>query len=384
MEQTERPRVAVWREVWLLDSETFVSGQVASMTRWEPYLAGLRRRPNLLGVDADYAPLTTTRLTSVRTQLLGPRGLVTRLAANLVDVDVRLMHAHFGTSAVHALTVARRAGLPLVVTFHGHDVTRTPRLPLGVGRQYRRRLTEVFDYADRLVAVSEFIASRLVDLGAPSDRVVIRPIGITTTHTDDDDLIPYDERRDVVFVGRLVPKKGVADLITAVSRLPGALAATTTVRIVGDGPLRGELERLAQSLGVRAKFLGHLSPRQVRQQLRSAQVLGGPSRTAPDGDAEGFGMVFLEAALQGLPTLAYRHGGVPEAVEDGTTGLLAPEGDVTALSARLHTLLADQGLAARMGQRGRARVLSDFDIQERTVALEDVYDDVAVNPRVVP
>src|SRR5690554_622290 len=328
-----RPRVAVWREVWLADSETFVRDQVAALTRWEPFLVGLRRRDNVLGVTPDLAPLASNRLTEARTQYLGSLGLRRRIASALRAADVRVVHAHFGTSATQALPIARLAGLPLVVAFHGSDLTRTPTMRWPFGATYRRRLARVFEYASSLVAVSEFIAAELVRLGAPEHKIVVRHIGIDVDPTSPPP--PARGRRGIVFVGRLVAKKGVDHLLEAVALLPFELRAKHPLRIVGAGPLRDELEARAGELGVDARFFGHQSPAEVRRRFGQARVLGAPSRTAADGDAEGFGMVFLEAAAQGTPAVAYRHGGVRESVVDGETGLLAPEGDIAALAENL-------------------------------------------------
>jgi len=369
-----RPRVAVWREVWLADSETFVRDQVAAMSRWDPYLVGLRHRPNVLGVTADLAPLASTRLTEARTQLTGSLGLRRRIARGLHEADVGLVHAHFGTSATQVLPVARRAGLPLVVTFHGYDVTRTPGLRFPFGAEYRRRLAQVFDYSSRLVAVSDFIAAELVRLGAPEHKVVVRHIGIVV---DPDQPAPSSRgRRGIVFVGRLVAKKGVDHLLEAVALLPDEVRSEHPLRIVGAGPLREQLEARARELGVDARFLGHQSPEEVRRRFGHARVLAAPSRTAGDGDAEGFGMVFLEAAAQGTPAVAYRHGGVNESVVDGETGLLAAEGDIAGLTDNLRRVLTDRALAERLGTHGRERVLAEFDIRTCTARLEDLYDEV--------
>ena len=85
--------------------------------------------------------------------------------------------------------------------------------------------------------------------------------------------------------------------------------------------------------------------------------------------------MFAEAALAGLPVVAYRHGGVVEAVADGETGLLVAEGDVSALSGALAELLTDLARAERLGAAGRARVLADFYVATNTAALEDLYDE---------
>lgn len=380
MSPPDEPCVAVWRDVWLADTETFVRDQVRALDRWRPYLVGLRRRENVLGVVPDFAPLSSGRVANLRTQWLGSLGMRSQLAAALQAGGASLVHAHFGTSAVQALPVARRAGLPLVATFHGYDVTSTPLVGLGLGREYRSRLRDVFDYASRLVAVSEFIAERLLELGAPEDRVVVRHIGIDLSESRGP-LPDFSSRSGVCFVGRLVRKKGVDHLIEAFGQLPEDLRSSTRLRIAGDGPERANLERLAAERGVRAEFLGHASPERVRELFRESEVLAAPSRTAPNGDAEGFGMVFLEAAALGTPSVAYAHGGVREAVADGRTGLLAPEGEVSTLSAHLQRLLTDRQLAEQLGLQGRERTLGEFDILDRTAELEKLYDEVVASAR---
>lgn len=111
--------------------------------------------------------------------------------------------------------------------------------------------------------------------------------------------------------------------------------------------------------------------------LAASALFAGPAKVGPDGDAEEFGRVFLEAARAGLSVVAYRHGGVPEVVADGVTGLLADEGDVTGLSAALARLLDDAAaLWAEMIKSGWRRVEEEFDVRVQTGLLEELYDRV--------
>jgi glycosyltransferase involved in cell wall biosynthesis len=181
--------------------------------------------------------------------------------------------------------------------------------------------------------------------------------------------------RDLVFVGRLVDKKGVSDLLAALSLL-AERGLRPRLAIVGDGPLRQALEEIATSRGLAVEFLGHLAPDAVAQIMRESRVFAAPSRTAPSGDAEGFGMVYLEAALAGIPAVAYRHGGVPEAIVEGATGILADEGDIEGLATAIETLLADAATRAAMGSAAEARVRAEFDIDSRTEQLVELYDEV--------
>src|SRR6185437_507604 len=131
----------------------------------------------------------------------------------------------------------------------------------------------------------------------------------------------------VLFVGRLVEKKGVEILIEAFARARAARPGASLV-IIGDGPLRPRLERRA---GEGVRFLGALPPGDVADWMRRATVLAAPSVTARDGDAEGLPNVIVEAAASALPAVGSDHSGIPEAILDGETGFIVPERDAEAL-----------------------------------------------------
>lgn len=368
---SERAIVAIWRTNWLPPSETFIVNQIGAMHRWQPLRVAAHSLTDGLGPPPDIAPFgssTAGRALGKLSARTGYRGVYGR---TLRRTQTRLVHAHFGLGAVAALPIARRNRLPLIATFHGFDVTSQPRRS-DIGERYRRQLGDVFRYASTLVAVSDYIASQLVELGAPPDKIRVHHIGIpvggrTRPHTT--------ARSGIAFVGRLVDKKGVDDLLTAITLLPDHLRDKSPLRIIGGGPRHAELRERARSLSLDVEFLGPQPPARVASLLASSSIFCGPSKTAPDGDAEGFGMVFLEAAFHGLPVVSYRHAGVPEAVQDGVTGLLAPEADVHALANHLHTLLSRPDLARQMGRAGHARVVEQFDIHRQTALLEHIYDE---------
>jgi len=106
-------------------------------------------------------------------------------------------------------------------------------------------------------------------------------------------------------------------------------------------------------------------------------VLVAPSKTAPDGDSEGLPTTILEAGALGVPTVSTRHSGIPEAVVDGSTGLLGPEGDPDTLASNIAALLADDELRRRFGAAARAHVAAHFDLSEQSRLLERLYDETA-------
>jgi glycosyltransferase involved in cell wall biosynthesis len=356
--------VVVWRRELLPTSETFVVNQMTSLTRWRPRLTGLRRVPSLLSVEPALV------LTMPERVLMRRLGTSPRLHALLRRPQTRLVHAHFGPDASEVLTAARRARCPLVVTFHGYDITSAwSSLPA----QYQRRWPDLMGYASQLIAVSDFIAERLLERGAPAEKVVVHHIGTP--------LPPSPVPRSggggpvLLFVGRLVEKKNCAGLLAAVAALPEPLRATP-VRIVGDGPLRASLEQQAAALGLDVTFLGAVDAAGVAAEMRRATVFCSPGQPASNGDAEGLPITPLEAASHALPVVAGDSGGTRDAVLDGVTGRVVPPGQAALVEA-LTAVLADAGLAARLGAAGRRHIEEHFDLVRQTALLEDIYSEHA-------
>jgi glycosyltransferase involved in cell wall biosynthesis len=177
----------------------------------------------------------------------------------------------------------------------------------------------------------------------------------------------------VLFVGRLVEKKGCEYLIRAFAQVK-QLVPDASLIIAGDGVLRGELSQLARQLGVRAQFRGALSSDEVAQELHLARVFCLPSVTAANGDAEGFGIVLLEAQASGVPVVTSAMGGASEGINEGVTGFAFRERDVDTLAARLVELLTNDAIAASFALAGPRFVSQRFDLHRCTEALEALYD----------
>jgi glycosyltransferase involved in cell wall biosynthesis len=178
----------------------------------------------------------------------------------------------------------------------------------------------------------------------------------------------------LLFVGRLVPKKGLETLLAAATQLKSS--APLTITVVGDGPLRVSLEAQAHDLGLTVRFLGALPHAEVLDLVACAWALCLPSKVAPDGDAEALGLVLLEAQARHTPVIASDSGGIGEIVEDGVTGLLFPEGDATHLALAIHRLATDPTLHTSLSLAGRARAEANFNIRTQGAILADLYQEV--------
>ena len=262
--------------------------------------------------------------------------------------------------APHALRLRRLGALDgaLVVAFRGADTTKY------VARRGPRVYARTFRETRLLLPVCEFLARRIVQLGAPAERVVVHRTGIDLRRW------PYRERHPavpgslrLVSVGRLVEKKGIAQVLAAL-RLLVDRGVRAEYRVFGDGPLRERLSALAADLGIadRVTVRGAARPGAVREGLAAADVLVAASVTAADGDEEGIPNVLKEAMASGMPVVGTRHAGIPELVEDGVSGWLVPERDEAALAAALARLAAEPERWAAMGRAGRAKVEREYDI----------------------
>lgn len=366
----KRPAVLVFRKRILPWSETFIAAQAGAMTRYAPVLAGYHREPSGEALVGDMPRLLLDAHSPVpplaKFMLKQFGRLPTRWLRAIRAYRPVLVHAHFGSSVVPGRLIARALDVPLVVTYHGMDIT----VRAGSGAELARR-REAFAAATTVIAVSEYIARRVREAGCPPEKVVVHYIGVDTAYFS-----PGTEQRSdtrVLFVGRLVAKKGVVHLVRAMREVQRAVPEAELV-IAGDGDLRAGLEQAAREAGIRATCLGVQTPEQVRALMRGAAVVAGPSIVDARGNDEGLGLVFIEAQACGTPVVVSTSGGAGEGVVDGETGLLFAPGDEAALAQHLITLLGDKGTRERMGAAARAHVEERFDLRKQTSELEHIFD----------
>ncbi len=273
---------------------------------------------------------------------------------------VEHLHAHFSTNAATvSLLVGALGGPSFSFTAHGPDEFFRP---------FENSLSLKIARARFIVAISHFCRSQLMLFSDPThwDKVAIVHCGVDpaaygrTPHTD------FGKR--VIFVGRLDPVKGALLLLEAFARVridhPNA-----TLNVVGDGPARGEAEARAAALGLTGAvtFAGYRTQAEVAALLEEADMLVLPSF------AEGVPVVLMEAMASRIPVVASRVAGVQELVEDGVSGFTVPPGDVATLADRIASLMADPEAARVMGEAGRAKVETEFNIAREGAWLAEIF-----------
>jgi glycosyltransferase involved in cell wall biosynthesis len=272
----------------------------------------------------------------------------------LVDYGVEVLLGEYLDASLPWFAVARDVGARFFVHGHGYDVSQRLREP-----QYRRDYLRYRDAAG-VITMSEASRARLVDLGLPSERVHAIPYGVDVPETAPEHT-PRGEIR-IIAVGRMVAKKAPIFTLDAFRR---ASACCPGVRLdyVGAGPLLPAAAHFVQAVALSdtVALHGARSNHVVRTLMRGADIFVQHSVTDPDtGDEEGLPVAILEAMAEGLPVVATEHAGIPEAVVDGVTGFLVPEGDTEAMAGRLAQLARDADARLAMGRAGWARARERF------------------------
>jgi glycosyltransferase involved in cell wall biosynthesis len=276
------------------------------------------------------------------------------------------LHAHFATAST---TVARLAayfaGVPYTFTAHAKDIFHESVRP----GDLRRKLAD----AAAAVTVSDYNLEYLREnYGTAAERVHHIYNGL------DLERFPYRLPRErpplILGVGRLVEKKGFADLIEACLLLAED-GREFTCRIVGTGEQEAELRARIARLGLenRVELLGPRPQSELAQHVQSAAVLTAPCVVGADGNRDGLPTILLEAMALGTPCVSTDVTGIREAIRDGETGLMVPQRHPADLAAAIGRLLEEPGLRIRLAERARRLIEAEFDIRRNAALLREIF-----------
>lgn len=275
---------------------------------------------------------------------------------------VKLIHAHWVIPQGLLAILSRKLRLVpnnvrILCTSHGGDLFSLQ----GGLLQSLKRFT--FRNSDHATVVSTAMRDRLVAMGCRTDNVSIQPMGVDLSRQfiPDKDAI---KTRDIIFVGRLVEKKGVSTLIEAIKLLNNDHPAVK-VTIVGDGPEKATLVQQCRESGVenQVEFAGSIPNERVPEFYQSAKIAVVPSIIATDGDQEGLGLVAVEALGCGCATIVSDLPALSDVVTDRENGLIFTAGDAVTLQQRISSVLTDESLYNRLVCTGRQSVIDKFDWQ---------------------
>jgi colanic acid/amylovoran biosynthesis glycosyltransferase len=285
-----------------------------------------------------------------------------------------VIHCHFGLMGLIGCDL-KDLGLidgKIVTSFHGMDVSTYPSLH---GPNIYRRL---FQEGDMFTANSSFTVSKLKKLGCPAERIRKLPVGVDL---DKFTYVKHNRKIQdpiiILSVGRLVDVKGFQYGIEAIAQISN-LSHNIHYIIIGDGPLRKQLQQLADQLGIvkNIRFMGEQSQEFVRDAYQNAHIFLLPSITKSDGSAEAQGLVLQEAQASGLPVISTSVGGISDGLVDGASGFLVPEKNSKAIAEKLCNLIEDPQMCDAMGIKGRQFVEENYSLDTLTDRLERIYKDV--------
>ena len=281
-----------------------------------------------------------------------------------------LLHIYFGHIAVHLLPLIRTWPKASVVSFHGADVM------VDLDRPAYRAATLAMLEAVRLVLVrSESLRQALIGLGCAERKLRVQRTGIPLAAVPFCARVwPADGSWQLMQAGRLIEKKGMRTSLRAFAEFSRQLPRAHFT-IAGEGPLLPSLQELARELGVaeRVTFAGFISQDELRALFLRSHIFLHPSETGRDGNQEGVPNAMLEAMASGLPVFATTHGGIPEAIEHGVSGVLVAEGEADALARELIGYAQDPATLQAIAERGAAAVAAKFEQRAQVRALEDYY-----------
>ena len=385
-----KPVAASFCATFLAQEMRHVYRQIAGLQSFEPLILTHKRR------NADDFPIDENRIVTLprpatrELRRFWSRHIshrpwqyyqseIARIEDVLREHDAAILHIWFGHMGMHLLPLLRSKtrSCPVVVSFHGADAS------VGLEKSGALQIARaVFDSADAILVRSESLAEELRQLGCPREKIHLQRTGLPLDEwpLPESREDPQDGSWHLVQTCRLIEKKAIDVTLRAVAQARETLPGLR-LTVAGDGPLRGDLDLLTSDLDLNdaVRFAGFLDQPAMQTLYASAHAFVHPSRVGADGNREGVPNAMLEAMATGLPVIATRHGGIPDAVDDDVSGFLVAEDDVDALAQAMVKMFSDPALRNEMGRAARNAVVERFEQKQQMAALEEVYRTVIAN-----
>ncbi len=264
-----------------------------------------------------------------------------------------MLYCHTGFVALRMMPIAKAFDVPLIVHSHGLDINIRDDLHQQVFKKYLPRI-------DRVVVVARWMIPWFVKNGYDPDKIIVSPMGVPLAQ----EALGIGQRARppyFVFIGRFVRYKGIDRTIEAFG-IMHEKHPHARLKIVGGGPLEGELQALAERLGLKdaVEFTGMLSEKETMETIANSCALVHHALDEPDGP-EAFPTVVSEAMALGKPVVGTRCGGISDQVVDGQTGYLVEQNDVQSMAGHMERILMDADLGAQLGRAGRQRAEERLD-----------------------
>jgi colanic acid/amylovoran biosynthesis glycosyltransferase len=287
------------------------------------------------------------------------------LAKSLRQNKVQVVIAEYGTVGVKMLPVCKYCKIPLVVYFRGFDASIKD-----VIKQYQKGYIDLFQYAAKIMCVSNPIIEKLKELGCPAEKLMFHSSAPNMNYYK---IQPKFKISQFIGIGRFVDKKAPYYTILAFSKVVKKHPDAELI-IGGDGPLLNVCKNLIRYLQItqNVQLPGVISPEQFAKLLENSLAFVQHSITADNGDSEGTPLAILEAGAASIPVISTRHAGIPYAVIHNQTGFLVDEHDVDEMAKMMCIMIEEPDIARKFGSAARERMLKHFNLEERLNSLSEV------------
>lgn len=281
-----------------------------------------------------------------------------------------VIHCHFGHNGLLGMNLKRIGALQgkIITTFHARDITQK------LSELGENAYDELFLESQLVLPISQHWQAKLNSLGCAPHKIQVHHMGIDCQKFT---FIPRQSHPEstvkIISVARLVEKKGIEYGMRAIQCLK-QLGYQVHYSVIGDGELYDELSRLIIELNLSEEIslLGWKSQDEILEVMNSAHILLAPSVTSAQGDQEGIPVALMEAMAMGLPVVSTQHSGIPELVDQGISGYLAPERNVSVLAEQVSRLIDESEDWPKIGRAGRLKVEKDFNINQLNTILYDI------------
>jgi colanic acid/amylovoran biosynthesis glycosyltransferase len=281
----------------------------------------------------------------------------------------QIVHAHFGYNGYKTIRLAAKVQRPLLCSFYGVDVFKYPRDPLN-----KNKYLELFNTFSAGIVLGPHMKQSLMELGCPENKIEINHLGVEV------DKIAFKPRHfsgnrpfRFLIASSFIEKKGIDIALKALKSIEDY--CDFVVEIVGDGPLRGDIQSLIKDFQLEEKVVLH-GYQPYGYFLNLAYSCDGylqASKLSKDGDKEGTPMAIIDAMATGLPAISTYHSDIPEIIDDGKTGYLAVEDSPESFAEVLKKYIGQSHEMETFSYNSRAKIEREFNISHQMKRLEQIY-----------
>lgn len=288
-------------------------------------------------------------------------------------INVKVLHVHFGYSAIKLLGLKKILKVPLICSFYGTDAFRFPF----IREKNREILHKLFKHADKILVLGPYMKNSLVNLGCQPNKIIIHHLGIETSKiTYKNRTLPDNRPVKFLLASSFVEKKGIDICLKALSGLTESFKFE--IDVIGDGVLRTKIEDLILQLNLQDKVRlhGYQSYEYLLEFAYKSDAFLQASKTSSQNDKEGTPMVLVDMMATGLPVITTNHSDIPEIVQDNVTGFLAKENDVDSFKNKILEFISNRSRISEISFNCRKKVENDFNAGIQSSKLEEIYNEL--------